>query len=143
MSWSCNVQFVFYLSLSLSFLLTSFLMLLLTLFLSFPSTFQLLIFIYMIPTSFSMLPFSPFFFSNVFIPFSTSLFHVFSLSSRVFTQFLLPWLESLPQQLVELGQSNHPLAAFIIDTLASAASYISLSQLEQHLVTLLGMTLLH
>ncbi|CAI8001621.1 Testis-expressed protein 10 [Geodia barretti] len=58
--------------------------------------------------------------------------------SRLFSQFLLPWLESLPQLLVALGQSSPPLSAFIIHTLASATSYIPLTLLEQHMVTLLG-----
>lgn len=68
-----------------------------------------------------------------------ALFSLVSFSSRVFTQLLLPWLESLPQLLVDLGQSTPPLSAFIIDTLASAAPNMSLTQLEQHLLTLLGM----
>ena len=70
-----------------------------------------------------------------------ALFSLVSFSSRVFTQLLLPWLESLPQLLVDLGHSTPPLSAFIIDTLASAAPKMSLTQLEQHLLTLLGMGL--
>ena len=62
-----------------------------------------------------------------------------SFSSRVFTCFLLPWLETLPQLLVDLGRSSPALSAFIIDTLASTASYIPLTQLEQHMITLMGM----
>lgn len=61
------------------------------------------------------------------------------LSSRMFHLLLLPWLESLPKLLVDLGQSNPPLSAFVIDSLASAAAHIPLQQLEHHLVSIIGM----
>lgn len=61
-----------------------------------------------------------------------------SLSSRVFSLFLLPWLETLPKLLVDLGQSSPPLSGFVINSLASAAAHMPLQQLEHHLVSIIG-----
>lgn len=60
-------------------------------------------------------------------------------SSRVFSLLLLPWLESLPKLLVDLGQSSPPLSAFVIDSLASAAAHTPLGQLEHNLASIIGM----
>ena len=58
----------------------------------------------------------------------------------MFESLLVPWLESLPHLLVDLGHANPSLSAFIIDSMTSAAvqACVPLKQLENHIASVLG-----